>query len=370
MSSSTKPTAPRQQYRILALDGGGIRGVLQAELIHRILQLCPKLLDSVYLFAGTSAGSMTAVALAQGLPALRISTMLQRDAAGVFQESMRRRVTSLNNAVGSAYDCEPLARMLSSELQTDIPLSQMERKVLVPAFQLDGAADETVNHDSIRTQVDPKGYMHLAKHRWRPVCLTNLPGSAHGEVKVLDAIMRSTAAPTYFPIHQGYIDGGVFANCPVMAAVTALIESGVALEDISVLSLSTGFNPQYIPQAQYGAGNWGTVEWLRHIVVLLLDSSTEAVDLNARAILGKRYHRIDPVLPVDIELDSAAKIPDLIKLARELDLTETMKFLRDEWGLEVDWQDSLAITPSTPIMDKVVPAPPPPAGGSGYCSIM
>ena len=42
---------------------------------------------------------------------------------------------------------------------------------------------------------------------------------------VADAAMRSTAAPTYFGIYQGYVDGGVFANNPSMVALTRSISA-------------------------------------------------------------------------------------------------------------------------------------------------
>jgi patatin-like phospholipase/acyl hydrolase len=37
---------------------------------------------------------------------------------------------------------------------------------------------------------------------------------------VVDAALRSAAAPTYFPVYQGYCDGAVTANNPSLVAVS------------------------------------------------------------------------------------------------------------------------------------------------------
>jgi hypothetical protein len=62
---------------------------------------------------------------------------------------------------------------------------------------------------------------------------------------VIDAAMSTSAAPMYFPpynhpVYSYCSDGGLFANNPGTIALTTLIESGVSLDDIWMLSLSTG----------------------------------------------------------------------------------------------------------------------------------
>ena len=52
-------------YRVLACDGGGIRGVITARLLQA---LDPSVLDNIDLFAGTSTGSIIALGLASGVP--------------------------------------------------------------------------------------------------------------------------------------------------------------------------------------------------------------------------------------------------------------------------------------------------------------
>lgn len=56
----------RRPYRILALDGGGIRGILTIRLLMRISQHNPKFMDSIDFIAGTSVGGIISLLLSSG----------------------------------------------------------------------------------------------------------------------------------------------------------------------------------------------------------------------------------------------------------------------------------------------------------------
>ena len=57
-------------YRILSLDGGGIRGVLTVVLMQRLAEEAGlgDWIDSADLLAGTSTGGLIALGLARGIP--------------------------------------------------------------------------------------------------------------------------------------------------------------------------------------------------------------------------------------------------------------------------------------------------------------
>ena len=74
--------------------------------------------------------------------------------------------------------------------------------VLIPSFQLDNQAP------------------HAGQRQWKPKFFHNYPGpDSDGAELVVDVAMRTSAAPIYFPTYQSYIDGGVVANDPSMAAL-------------------------------------------------------------------------------------------------------------------------------------------------------
>jgi uncharacterized protein len=57
--------------------------------------------------------------------------------------------------------------------------------------------------------------------------------------QVWDAAMRTSAAPTYFPVYRGYTDGGLVANNPSIVAVTKAMAHypNVNPKNVAVLSL-------------------------------------------------------------------------------------------------------------------------------------
>jgi hypothetical protein len=127
----------------------------------------------------------------------------------------------------------------------------------------------------------------------------------------------------------GFVDGGTFANNPSLAATSVAVTDGVNLSDICVLSISTGNNPQQITSSVLKDGNWGLFEWAPYIIDLLLDSTTQAIDQNCRALLKEKYFRLDPLLPKAFPLDDASEetVKALINVANSVDLSEVKDWI-------------------------------------------
>jgi len=178
-------------YRILSIDGGGIRGLLTAVLLDRLVTAVPGWLDRVDLFAGTSTGGILVLGLAKGLPPSAIVKLYRQDGQRVFSASWLRRLLDLGGWLGARYDNAGLRGALE-ELLGPATLGDLPRRVLVPTFELD-------NH----------GAKDLPR-TWKPKFFHNFPGpDSDAAERVVDVAVRTSAAPTYFPTYQGYIDGGV-----------------------------------------------------------------------------------------------------------------------------------------------------------------
>jgi uncharacterized protein len=133
--------------------------------------------------------------------------------------------------------------------------------------------------------------------------------------------VRTSAAPTYFPIYQGYIDGGVVANNPSTCALAQALHPLTGeqrLEDIVLLSLGTGFNPHFLLAEDQSAG---LLQWAPHLVNLMLEGGAGLADYQCRQILDRRYLRVNPLLPEPIAMDAVDRISALKRIARQFDLS-------------------------------------------------
>lgn len=117
-------------------------------------------------------------------------------------------------------------------------------------------------------------------------------------------------------------------------------------------------NPRSITEEKIGNGNWGLLEWGPHLIDLLLDSTTQSIDYQCKCLLKDRYHRIDPYIPFNVGLDDATAVPSLVQVADAVDLSETVKWIEDNWGLKR--------AENIPMME-VTNKPVTPT--NGYCSI-
>lgn len=303
-------------YFVLSMDGGGIRGVMTAVLLSRLQAACP-FLDRVHLIAGTSAGGIIALALAAGFTPEEILALFETSSAAVFADTVLDDLLDLGKLVGADYSTEPLKRLLTDYFG-DMTLADLPHKVLISSFDLDAAP------------VEP-GHIR----RWKAKFFHNFPGEdSDGDQRLVDVALRSSAAPTYFPTYQGFIDGGVVANNPSMCALAQALHQatgGQTIDRVVLLSVGTGENPRYLEVAD---GDWGLAQWARHLVNLILEGSVNLANYQCRQALGDRFYRLDPVLPVPIGLDQLDQIDVLKQIALDVDLGPVIAWLERYFGAD------------------------------------
>jgi uncharacterized protein len=291
-------------YRILTLDGGGIRGLLSAVLLERLEAAHPGFLAQIDLFAGTSTGSILALGLAAGIDPVRGRQLYEEQGPAIFNRSLWHVLRSLGGLVGARYNSERLREVLQLQFG-DTLLADLPRRVLIPTFDLDNEPT---------TSRQPRA--------WKAKFFHNFPGpDSDAGHSVVDVAVRSCSAPTYLPIYQGYIDGGVVANNPSMCALAQALHpptGGQAMGDLVLISIGTGHNPRFIASQD---AEWGLVQWAPRLLNLLMDSGAGLADYQCRQVLGSRYLRLNPVLPEPVGLDRVNRISLLKRIGYQYDLS-------------------------------------------------
>ena len=298
-------------FRIIALDGGGIRGVLTSALLERLEKSQPDLTSHANLIAGTSTGGILALALASGLSPTEARTLYERLGGKVFKDSLWDNLVDLGQLRGAQYNNKTLKEELTNTFGS-MTLNDLKTQVVISSFDLD---NEATGPGAFRS--------------WKPKYFHNFPGTdSDGHERVVDVALYTSAAPTFFPIYRGYIDGGVISNNPSMCAVAQALHPMTGkqkLRDIRLLSIGTGFNPKYLTASNE---DWGLVQWAPHLVSLMLEGSMGLADYQCKQILGNHYIRVNPVLPMEIGLDGVDKITVMNTLASQFDLNKAMTWLK------------------------------------------
>ena len=273
--------------KVLAIDGGGIRGLIPALVLAEIERRTGRPVgELVDLIAGTSTGAIVACALAkpQPLPATRVADIYVQEGPRIFDRSLLKRIVSADGLLDERYESAALVAALERHLG-EARLADARPPVLLTAY------------DSER-----RGAVYL---RAEPDDVT-MTAAAHA----------SSAAPTYFePVRVNgavLVDGGVYAANP---AVCAYAESETPPE--LLLSLGTGEHTR--PLRYEDVRGWGRLEWVRPLIDVVFDGSADAVDLQLSALLGDAYVRLQtPLVEASDDLDDASAA-NIAALRREAD---------------------------------------------------
>lgn len=288
--------------RILSIDGGGVRGVVpSAALAYWETEMEHETADRFDLFAGTSTGAIVAAALAYGLSARRILMLFQDRADDIFsREGLKfaQKALSFKGWAVPAYSSDALRETLESAFG-DTTMGDCPRPLSIPALDVVTGASR-VFHSG------------------------HYPGSSGDrDVRIVDAVVASTAAPTFFPSAQvagsSFVDGSLWANNPAMIALLDARDlTGQQLfEAHCVVSLGCG-RPAWGKPVGFGERR-GLVGWGAPLMSLMMAAQSDGVHGYLRRILpAALYLRVDPSIPRGLAtLDTPENIPALLVHAAE-----------------------------------------------------
>jgi hypothetical protein len=232
--------------KILALDGGGIRGILTVEILAEIEALLRAksggkedfvLADYFDFFAGTSTGAIVAACLSWGMTVDRVRRFYLENGAEMFDRS-----SLLDRYYRHKFSSEKLTARLKLEFGEDTSLGSDKLRTLLMMVLRNASTDS-------------------------PWPISNNPGAKYNDKTRADCnlhlplwqlVRASTAAPTYFPpeiVKVGgrefiFVDGGVtmYNNPSFQAFLMATVEpfnlGWPAGEDkLLIVSVGTGTSP-------------------------------------------------------------------------------------------------------------------------------
>ncbi len=275
--SSVAPKNTR--YQILALSGGGFRGLYTAAVLESCEDAFNTSCENKFdLIVGTSIGALLAAGLSLGVPAKNLKAGMLKHGPLIFKKKPFRNIKRL--FYGAPYYTEPLRDAIKDILGEDnstILLSELDSPLLISA----------VNYTT--------GSASILASR-------GIAGENSARISIIDAILSSSAAPTFFPPFfpqkkgsDQFVDGGLIANAPDMIAlINGISYHRAAIEDTYMLSIGTAGRRNGAAIHSY-ALNPSVMSWFiyRGLVQTTMTAQEDLALKQVSEILGDRHLRVD-----------------------------------------------------------------------------
>ncbi len=272
---------PSDRFQVLALDGGGIRGIFSAALLDGLETITgTRVLDHFDLVVGTSTGGLIALALAAGFSPAKIVDVYVDEMRSIFPGPQPlRRVGQLFRSKYSSKGLERVVRRLFG----DRLLGESPVPLLITSFD--------IGENSVHLFKTPHAVRLRRDHT----------------IPMWQVAMATAAAPTFFPAfclpddESRLIDGGVWANNPALVGVTEAVSMfDQPLDTIKVLSVGTT-NSTRVRHRNLDRG--GLIQWVRSpsVVDVLMSGQSAAAFNQVQHLIGRdRAYRLDPPAPPEL----------------------------------------------------------------------
>jgi uncharacterized protein len=303
-------------YKILSIDGGGIRGLIPALILAEIEKRTGKAISELFdLMAGTSTGGILTLGLnipdENGKARYSVEDLVKlfKDKGKMifYQNKWRSLMTGLG-VLDEKYSHRNFEKLLK-EYCGDAELKSAVTDVLITSYDLEYTRKPFFFKSQLARKKEEQNF------------------------KMREVIRATTAAPTYFEPHKllsmvdrktyySLVDGGIVANNPAMCAFAEALTLNQS--DVLMVSLGTGAKTEQIKHKD--AIHWGLVHWIRPLIMLMMNGNSATVNYQLREIFsakaGSDYYRLQVDLPMDNK--SMHKLDNITK--RNLKQLETLTF--------------------------------------------
>lgn len=313
-------------FKILSIDGGGIRGVFPAKFLANLESKlkadgknCWQIYQNFDLILGTSTGGILAIALSLGIPADTLYSLYINNAFKIFGH----KKGLLGQIFYAGHERNELEKLIQGTFKeanggVDPLLNDCKTPVCIPIYDLLLGKPSALKSPYHKRFVRD---FHIPAYK---------------------AAMATSAAPTFFEpysteytdmagVKQSFsnkVDGGIMANNPTLFGIVEAQKAfGQPLNNLKVLSIGTGH--QKFTDGM-NRKNWGLWYWMRQnkktrlIDLFMQGQSQQVQNLVTLLQLGiDKEHSNEPAFfyhRIDTTLD------DTLKIA--LDETDTEKLKR------------------------------------------
>ena len=272
-------------YHVLALSGGGYRGLYTATVLAELEAALDRPIASHFdLICGTSAGGMLALGLAAEIPAIELKTLFEEQGSRIFGcRSLLRRL--LGFWLTAKHDSAGLREVLNERFQ-GVTIGELKHRVLVPAVNYStgqGQFFKTPHHPSFELD---------------------------HQMKVVDIALATAAAPVYFPLARNdrgvFADGGLVGNAPGLFGLHEVKTFLAPNQDVLIRVLAVGTMTIGATVRGGASLDRGFGKWRGGLFDLVISAQESSVDYMLRQSLGDDYFQIDDKATPDQSKDVKA----------------------------------------------------------------
>ena len=280
-----------EKKRILAIDGGGIKGVFPASFLATVEDSIGNNVANYFdLIVGTSTGGIIALGLGLGLSAKEILAFYEESGPLIFDGN--RGLWKLKWLRTAKYNSAPLEEALQNRFGKK-KLGDSKKRLVIPSLNLEN------------------GEVYIYKTAHHPRLQRDY------KEKAVDVALATSAAPAYFPTHRAatgtpLIDGGVWANNPVgMSAVEAISVLEWPRDSLKILSL--GCTTELLNIDRGRSSSRGLSYWAPRLLDIFMHAQSHSSLGTAQLLVGHdNIIRIDPGMPQGrFSLDGTNEISSL-----------------------------------------------------------
>jgi uncharacterized protein len=285
-----------KEFKILCIDGGGIRGIIPSKFLSKLENYLSKekgeevkLNEYFDLICGTSTGGIIAIGLGLGMSAKEIHQLYEENATQIFGSPRTGFIRFFKQFFFPKHSRVNLNRILKNAFlkysdDNDTRLGHSKTRLCIPSFN--ASTGNTVVFKTSHHKDYIRDY----------------------QIPAYQVALATSAAPTYFtPYEINYqrkkstekinltnmVDGGIFSNNPSLIGLSEALALGYKFEQIKILSIGTGSTTITYPKQKKGYSSGG-LSWINPgkgvPLIEMMMQSQSAITENIMKVIAEGVH--------------------------------------------------------------------------------